>query len=70
VAVEWLCAAQGVDLRAPLRTSAHLQQAQRLLRDAVPMMAEDRYLAPDLAAAKRMVQDGALRALLHRSLLG
>ncbi len=70
VAVEWLCAAQGVDLRAPLRTSAHLQQAQRLLRDAVPMMAEDRWLAPDLAAAKRMVQDGALRALLHRSLLG
>ncbi len=70
VAVEWLCAAQGVDLRAPLRTSAHLRQAQGLLRDAVPMMAEDRYLAPDLAAAKRMVQDGALRALLHKPLLG
>jgi histidine ammonia-lyase len=70
VAVEWLCAAQGVDLRAPLRTSKHLQQAQKLLRDAVPMMAEDRYLAPDLAAAKSMVREGALRALLHRSLLG
>ncbi|MFN4274888.1 MAG: histidine ammonia-lyase [Ferrovibrio sp.] len=70
MAVEWLCAAQGVDLRAPLRTSKHLQQAQKLLRDAVPMMAEDRWLAPDLAAAKTMVRDGALRALLHRPLLG
>ncbi len=69
VAVEWLCAAQGVDLRAPLRTSARLQQAQMLLRDAVPFMAEDRWLAPDLAAAKQLVQDGALRAVLHKSLL-
>lgn len=69
VAVEWLCAAQGVDLRAPLRTSARLQQAQGLLRNAVPFMAQDRYLAPDLAAAKTLVQAGALRRLLPAGLL-
>lgn len=64
IAVEWLCAAQGVDLRAPLRTSARLQKALSLLRDAVPFMAQDRYLAPDLAAAKALVQSGELRRLL------
>ena len=69
VAVEWLCAAQGVDLRAPLQTSARLQQAQVLLRQAVPFMAQDRYLAPDLAAAKALVQAGALRRLLPSALL-
>ena len=69
VAVEWLCAAQGIDLRAPLQTSARLRQAQGLLRAAVPFMAQDRYLAPDLAAAKTLVQAGALRRLLPAGLL-
>lgn len=69
VAVEWLCAAQGVDLRAPLKTSPKLLAAQALLRAQVPFMAQDRYLAPDLAAAKALVQDGALRRLLAVPLL-
>ena len=70
IAVEWLCAAQGVDLRAPLVTSDRLLVAQRLLRAQVPFMAQDRYLAPDLAAAKALVQAGALRRLLPVALFG
>jgi histidine ammonia-lyase len=69
VGVEWLCAAQGVDLRAPLATSDRLQAAQALLRAQVPFMAQDRYLAPDLAAAKSLVLSGGLRRLLPDSLL-
>jgi histidine ammonia-lyase len=69
VAVEWLCAAQGIDLRQPLATSARLRQAQDLLRAQVPFMAQDRYLAPDLAAAKALVQAGTLRRLLPAPLL-
>jgi histidine ammonia-lyase len=69
VAVEWLCAAQGIDLRAPLATSARLLAAQGLLRTQVPFMAQDRYLAPDLTAAKKLVQAGALRRLLPAPLL-
>lgn len=67
--VEWLCAAQGVDLRKPLETSPRLQAAKAMLRERVAFMGEDRYLAPDLAAAKQMVQDGALRRLLDVALL-
>ncbi|WP_111734782.1 histidine ammonia-lyase [Roseovarius amoyensis] len=58
--VEAICAAQGIGFRAPLATSAALQRAVARLREAVPALAEDRYLAPDLAAAAALVRDGAL----------
>ncbi len=58
--VEAICAAQGIGFRAPLATSAPLQRAVARLREAVPPLAEDRYLAPDLAAAAALVRDGAL----------
>jgi histidine ammonia-lyase len=67
--VEYLAAVQGVDLRAPLATSARLAAACALLRRNVPMMAEDRWLAPDLAVAKTLVLDGALRRLLPEAAL-
>ncbi len=58
--VEAMCAAQGVEFRAPLRTSAPLQAAVRALRAQVHALEEDRYLAPDLAKAAAMVAKGAL----------
>ncbi len=58
--VEAMCAAQGVEFRAPLRTSAPLQAAVRALRSQVHALEEDRYLAPDLAKAAALVADGAL----------
>lgn len=69
LAVEWLSAAQGIDLRKPLNTSPRLADAQKMLRDRVAFMPEDRYLAPDLAAAKTLLQSGVLRGLLGRDLL-
>ncbi|MCU0902621.1 MAG: histidine ammonia-lyase [Tabrizicola sp.] len=58
--VEAMCAAQGVEFRAPLRTSPPLQAAVRALRTQVHALEEDRYLAPDLAKAATLVADGAL----------
>jgi histidine ammonia-lyase len=58
--VEALCAAQGVEFRAPLRTSAPLQAAVSALRAHVHALEEDRYLAPDLAKAAALVADGTL----------
>jgi len=60
--IEALCAAQGIEFRAPLATSAPLQAALARLRAAVPSLEEDRYLAPDLEAAATLVRDGALTA--------
>ncbi|NDW47324.1 histidine ammonia-lyase [Ruegeria sp. PrR005] len=56
--VELLCAAQGIEARAPLVTSERLQAVIAHLRAHVPTLAEDRYLAPDIEAAAAMVRDG------------
>ena len=58
--VEALCAAQGVEARAPLRTSPRLQSALSTLRDVVPALGADRYMAPDLEAAAGMIRTDAL----------
>jgi len=62
--IEYLCAAQGVDFRAPLRTSPKLQQAMALLRAQVPFYDKDRMHGPDIAAAKAIVRGGGLGELV------
>ena len=58
--VELLCAAQGVEFRAPLVTSGPLQKVISRLRVDIPSLDEDRYLAPELEAAKQLVAEGAI----------
>jgi histidine ammonia-lyase len=58
--VEAICAAQGIDFRAPLPTSAPLQAVVARLRADVATMGDDRYMAPDLAAASRLIAGGDL----------
>ena len=58
--VEALCAAQGIEFRAPLKTSAPLQAALARLRAAVPPLTKDRLLAPDIAAATALIETGVL----------
>jgi histidine ammonia-lyase len=58
--VEAICGAQGIEFRAPLRTSARLQAAVARLRAAVPAIETDRYMAPELEAAAALVREGAL----------
>jgi histidine ammonia-lyase len=58
--VELLCAAQGIDFRAPLATSETLQRVVARVREEVATLEEDRYLAPDLERAARMVARGEI----------
>lgn len=58
--VEALCAAQGIEARAPLVTSTRLRAAIARLRSDIPSLAEDRYLAPDLECAAALVRSDAL----------
>ncbi|WP_243614003.1 histidine ammonia-lyase [Shimia aestuarii] len=58
--VELLCAAQGIEFRAPLRTSPPLAAVLSHLRKSVPTLTEDRYMAPDLEVAATLVRDAAL----------
>ena len=63
--IELLAAAQGIEFLRPLTSSAALEAAHALLRSAVPAMAHDRYLAPDIDSATAMVSDGSLARILH-----
>jgi histidine ammonia-lyase len=56
VAIELLCAAQGIDLRRPVETSAKLKTVMTALRRDVAFWAEDREMAPDIEAAKRLIK--------------
>jgi histidine ammonia-lyase len=61
--VELLCAAQGVEFRAPLTTSAPLTRVVKRLRQDVETLNEDRYLAPDLESAAALVASGDLPSI-------
>ena len=61
VAIELLAAAQGIDFRRPLRTSAPLEEAHALIRSAAPHLEGDRFLASDIGAITPMVAAGKFR---------
>ena len=61
VAIELLAAAQGVDFHAPLTTSEPLRDALGEIRAVVAPYDQDRYFAPDIAAARHLVETGAFR---------
>lgn len=68
LALEWLAAAQGADFHRPLEPAAPLAEAVRRLRAEVPRLDQDRYFAPDIAAAKRLLHAGAVGDLACASL--
>ncbi len=64
VAIELLAAAQGIDLRLPLKTSPALQRAYAHIRAKVPFYDHDRLLAPDIEAASELIRHGAFNAMV------
>ena len=60
VALEVLAAAQGIDLRAPLRPGPGTGAARDAVREVVPFLREDRPLKADVDAVVELVQSGAL----------
>ena len=60
VALEALCAAQGLDLRAPLKPGPASVAALAAIRQEVPFLKEDRRLKPDVDATVELVRSGAL----------
>jgi histidine ammonia-lyase len=63
LSIELLAAAQGVDLRAPHKTSPSLQKVMDAVRKDVAHYELDHYFAPDIAAVTRLVQDGTIAKL-------
>lgn len=56
LAIELLTAAQGIDLRRPLRSSEALERLHTAIRGEVDKWGDDRELAPDIALAETFLQ--------------
>jgi histidine ammonia-lyase len=63
--IEALAAAQGIHFHRPLTSSPPIEAAIARLRSTVPPWGTDRAMAPDIAAARGLVEDGTLAALAH-----
>ncbi|HGU9823147.1 TPA: histidine ammonia-lyase [Enterobacter cancerogenus] len=64
LAVEWLAACQGIDLREGLKSSPLLEQARHELREHVKHYDEDRFFAPDIDKAMALLEEGRLVGLV------
>jgi histidine ammonia-lyase len=65
VAIELLCACQGIDLLAPLQTGKLARKAHQAVRAKSRMLSIDRPLAPDIEMISALVADGVFSAILH-----
>jgi len=59
VAIELMCAAQGLEFRRPLRSSPAIEAAHEAIRALVPRLEQDRVLASDIDALSAALQAGA-----------
>jgi histidine ammonia-lyase len=69
LAIELLAAAQGIDFRRPLKSSAALDKAHALLRRQVAFYDHDRHFAPDIAAAKSVIASDEFLSLVPSGLM-
>jgi len=65
LAIELLCACQGIDLLAPLQTGTLAKRAYDVLRGVSPKVTADRPLAPDINAVSDLIARGAVAKVLH-----
>ena len=62
--IEILAACQGLEFHRPLRSSAPLEAAHAALREVAARWDQDRVMAPDIEAAKRLVERGIFAGLV------
>jgi histidine ammonia-lyase len=66
LAVELVAAARAIELRAPLRPAPATGAVVAELRRSVPGAGPDRWLAPELEAADRLIASGGVLAAANR----
>jgi len=65
LAIELLCAAQGLDQRSPLRAGRGPRRGQALVRELVPPLVEDRVLSGDIARVADAIERGHFTAAVR-----
>lgn len=58
IAIEYLCASQGIDLLSPLAPSQPITAAMSSIREVVPMIQNDRPLHDDISSIQSMIRTG------------
>jgi histidine ammonia-lyase len=69
LAIELLCASQGIDFRRPLRSSAPVERAHAIVRSLVPSMDRDRPVSPDIILVAGAISDGKFAEVVADSQL-
>jgi histidine ammonia-lyase len=64
VAIELLCACQGIDLLAPLKTGTLAQKAYAAVRDKSAQLAADRPLANDIESVAALLLDSSFTKII------
>lgn len=68
IAVEILCAVQGIEYRAPLDPSPACASVQQLVRSQIPPLDDDRILSAEIETVAQMIQDGSLMAAAEETI--
>jgi len=66
LAIEALCAAQGIDLLGAT-SSVALEAARRVIREHVPMLQTDRMLSPDIATVRDVIERDLLATAVRHA---
>jgi histidine ammonia-lyase len=61
VAIELICAAQGLEAHRPLRSGAGVERLHQAIRRVVPALGKDRSPAPDILAVVGLIRKGEIR---------
>jgi histidine ammonia-lyase len=68
LAIESLCAAQGIDVHRPLRAGPGVEATHAVIRQRVPHMHEDRPLGKDIDAVRALLTSGELERAAEQAL--
>jgi histidine ammonia-lyase len=64
LAIELMCAAQGLDFRLPLKAGRRVHDAYLEIRQVVSHLDADRVLAPDIEAVAGLIRRGSFDSWL------
>lgn len=60
LAIELICATQGIDFHQPLNTSKKLKPVHNLVRSKIPHLENDRVIFDDISIAEQLINSGEL----------
>lgn len=60
IAIELLCAAQGLEFSLPMKPGAGTAAAYHAVRERIPFVSEDRFMQPLLLESVKMAEDGSV----------